>query len=137
MEAGAEDWTECDAWTLTWDFLTPVGWIHADQPLREQFVARIELDRFDPALAQRAARYDLVTFLQDDLLHCIAKVRKIPEYEASVICHETMHTISDWTGKELVRDGVPPSEDTEVAATLNAYIKHIGGWKNFKQRYLL
>jgi len=137
MEATADDWPTCDAWSLTWDCLTPLGWVHANQPQRERLVSRLELDSFDSAIAKRATRFDLVTFLQDDLLDCIAKMRKIPDLRLHVLCHEIMHSVSDWTGKPLVVDGVPPSEDIETAATLAAFIRHVGGWDAFRRQYLL
>jgi hypothetical protein len=137
MEATAEDWPECDAWSLTWDILTPLGWIHANQHQREQLVSKLELDSFDSAIAKRATKFDLVTFLQDDLLNCIANMHKMPDYRLHVLVHETLHSCCDWTGKPLVVDGVPPSEDKETAATLAAFIKHVGGWHAFRQLYLL
>jgi hypothetical protein len=137
MEAGAEDWPECDAWSLTWDILTPSGWIHTPQPVRKQLVTRLELDSFDKEIASRAPQYDLVTFLQDELLHCFANLRRMPDYILHVLTHEVLHSCSDWARKTLVIDGVPPPEDKETVATLDAFIRHLGGWHALRQRYLL
>ena len=137
MEAGAEDWAECDAWSLTWDFLTPNGWVHAVQAQRERLVTRLELDSFDAKIARRATKSDLVTFLQDDLLCYLANLHKMPDYELHVLTHEALHSVSDWSNRQLVIDGVPPSYDKEVVATLEEFTKAVGGWPAIQQRYLI
>ena len=138
MEATAEEWPECDAWSLNWDVLTQNGWIHPPQPLREQLVTRLELDSFDQRIAKRAPKYDMVTFLQPELLNCNANLRKLPTYTAYVLTHECVHACADWTNRpELVVDGVPPEKDPEVVRTLHKFIHHCGGWDAFKERYLI
>jgi hypothetical protein len=135
MESGAENWAGCDAWSLTWDLRTPTGWAHAARPERERLVPRLELDSFDPTIARWAPRYDLVTFLQDDLLRVAANDYQMSEaeYLATVLCHESLHSVSDWIGKPLVVDGVLPSQDREVVETLAAFARSAGGLG----RYLL
>jgi len=137
MESDAAGWPNCDAYSLTWDLLTPSGWTHATRPLREQLVPRLELDKFDARIAKRAAQHDLATFIQDDLITWNGNAHNETDYYLQVLMHEVLHSAGDWTNQQLVVDYVSPEDDHETANTLAAFIKSIGGWDTLKTRYQL
>jgi hypothetical protein len=137
MEAGAADWPGSDAWSMSWDELTSTGWRHASVPRRRQLVTQLELNSFDAKVAQAAVEYDLVTFLNDSLVSWLANLHKMAEYPLYLLTHEVAHYASDWSGKSLVVDGVPPREDREVMKTLEAFVEHVGGWTELAKRYLV
>ena len=132
-----ETWCDTDAFTTSWDEPTPDGFKHPGRPRRLKLAKLIGLNRFDPQIAVRAPKYDVLTFIFDPLQNWLANLLGIPTYSVYVICHEVAHLIEDWTQQALVKDGVHPWEDTGVVATLDAYIKHVGGWGAFRRLYLL
>ena len=131
-------WPDSDAYSITWDIPTLTGVVHLRNPrTRRQLANRMPLTKFGTKITKKAAHCDLATFLNDSLLNWLGNLYQRADYSLYVLTHEALHSVEDWTGKHLVVDGVPPSEDTQVAATLEAYIKHSGGWDACKKRYLL
>jgi len=131
-------WCDNDAYSTAWDEPTPSGWRHPDRPRRLELAARTGLTRFNADIATRAAKFDVVTFINDPLQQWIANLHKMPTYPIYVLTHEAQHFSDDWGNQQLVMDGVAPWEDKHVAATLDAYIREeCRGWTNFSKRYLL
>ena len=132
-----ETWCDSDAYSTSWDEPTPAGFRHPDPPRRLELAKMIGLNRFDPQIAASAPLYDVVTFIFDPLQNWLTNLLKMPTYPAYALVHESLHFVEDWSHKQLVKDGVHPWEDTEVIATLDAYIKHVGGWNAFRRQYLV
>jgi hypothetical protein len=129
-------WTECDAWSTAWDEPVAAGWVHATtRARRQQLATKTELTQFDSALAARAIDYDLLIFLNDEYATHLGNRLGITDYLLYLIVHECLHYCEDWTGKHLVEDCVPPSQDREVVATLSEFVQSIGGWDVLKRRY--
>jgi hypothetical protein len=96
----------------------------------------MDLNGFDAAIARKAIQYDLVTFLQDDLLNWLATFHNMPDYSLHVLSHEVLHAVTDWSNQQLVIDGVHPFSDKQVVETLAAFVRYIGGWNALRLRYL-
>jgi len=137
MEASPSEWPSSDAWSFAWDVLTPAGWSHAAPAMRPELATRMELTSFDPEVASKAVKYDLVTFLQDPLLTLAANRIRMADYCVQVLIHEALHFVSDWCHRQIVVDAVHPYRDRQVIKTLAAFIRDVGGWNAFKQRYLV
>jgi len=145
--SGQEDstWAETDAWSTAWDEPDLLaGFVHAcSRKRRKQLAHKIELLRFDPALARRAINHDLLIFINDVYATIIAEslaahpLMSMETFMVYLLAHEVMHYIEDWTRKPLVADGVPPWLDNEVSRTLHEFTESIGGWGVFKERYLI
>jgi len=115
-------WGTCDAWSFSWDEPIAGTWVHVKNlDRRRQLAEKTELLYFDPSIATKAVQYDLLIFLNDALT-------SFPVYNLGLgyimylISHELHHTISDWTFRDLVRDGVPPEKDGVVISTLAAFL---------------
>jgi len=116
------NWETCDAWSFAWDVVVVGAWVHVRNPtMRRQLADRMELASFDPSVAAKAVQYDLVIFVNDPLtslpIHDLGL-----GYIKYLIAHEVLHWISDWTSKQLVRDGVRPEKDRVVVSTLDAFL---------------
>ena len=74
-------------------------------------------------------------FINDSYEKHLASYLQHPTYSLYLLTHEILHFVEDWTGKPLVRDGVPPNEDREVMKTLNDFIAQTGGWEKFRRKY--
>ena len=133
-----DDWTTSDAYSITWDVPTLNGFKHLKTPsARRQLLKRMLLNSFAAQSAHWATKADLATLLHVPLMNCIGAQYQMPTYPIYVLCHEVEHVLEDWTGKALVKDGVPPEEDAEVIAAMNAFVDKAGGWTAIKRLYLL
>lgn len=131
-------WHECDAWSTAWDEPVGRGWVHVVNPTRrKQLAERMELEAYDPALAAKAIKYDLLILLNDPYAIHLGKYYANERYILYLISHEIHHYIQDWTGRQVVCDHVAPSNDTAVVETLEGFIQAVGGWDAFKQQYLI
>jgi len=131
-------WPDSDAYSITWDIPTSTGVTHLNSSkARRRLAGKIQVNEFGAKMARRIVHFDLATFLNDPLLNWLGNLYQKADYPLYVLTHEAMHSTEDWTHKQLVVDGVPPSQDQEVTATLNEFIEAIGGWSEIKQRYLI
>ena len=132
----ASIWPTCDCWAMAWD--TPIDdtWVHLKDPAsRRLLAAAIGLCAFDPALATRAVRHDMMICVNDSYANFLAHVFDRADYSVYLISHELLHFVDDWTGKQRVQDTVPPTGDIVVEATLKEFVQKIGGIVALKQRY--
>jgi hypothetical protein len=121
---------------MAWDEPIAGGWIHTTSPRRRKMLAkRMELENFDPAMTAKAINYDLLVFVNDSYADYLARRFQLEGYLVYLLAHECLHFTEDWSGKHLVVDDVPPGQDQQVVATLQAYVEHVGGWNTFKQLY--
>jgi hypothetical protein len=131
-----ETWPNCDAWSMAWDEPVAGDWAHTTSPRRRRILAkRMELENYDAAMAAKAINYDLLVFVNDSYASYLAKRFHLEGYFLYLLTHECLHFAEDWSGKHLVVDDVPPSQDQQVVTTLQAYVEHVGGWNTFKQLY--
>jgi hypothetical protein len=130
-------WLASDAWGMAWDEPVAGGWVHTTSIRRRRMLARrMELEHFDSAISAEAIKCDLLVFVNDSYANYLANHFHLESYAFYLLTHECLHYVSDWSGKTLVVDNVPPSQDQQVVTTLSAYVESIGGWKIFKQRYV-
>jgi hypothetical protein len=130
-------WLACDAWGMAWDQPVRGGWVHTTSPRRRRMLARrMELENFDPAIAAKAIKHDLLIFVNDCFASYLARRFRLEGYLLYLLTHECLHFVEDWCGKRLVLDDVPPWQDQQVVTTLSAYVESVGGWHTFKQRYI-
>ena len=128
-------WDTCDAWSITWDKPTTSGFIHITSTrLRKKLAVRMEMVDFDPALALRAVRYDMLITVNDTLATYNGNRIGMADYILYLITQQCMYCIQDWTNQQLVLANVDPQEDREVMATLDEFIR-AAGWQEFKRRY--
>jgi hypothetical protein len=133
----AATWLASDAWSMAWDEPVGGGWVHTTSPKRRKMLARrMELENFDPAIAAKSIKYDLLIFINDSYANYLANHFHLENYAFYLLSHECLHFVSDWCGKTLVVDNVPPWQDRQVVTTLSAYVESFGGWKIFKRRYM-
>jgi len=132
-----ETWPNCDAWSMAWDEFVAGGWVHSTSPRRRRMLARrMELENSDPAMTAKAINYDLLVFVNDSYASYLATRFQLGGYLLCLLTHECLHFVEDWSGKHLLVDDVPPWQDQQVVSILSAYIKNVGGWNTFKQRYM-
>ena len=129
-------WLNCDAWSMAWDEPVAGGWVHAtSRTRRKQLAKRMELENFDPGMTAKAINYDLLILVNDSYASYLASRFQLEGYLLYLLAHECLHFVEDWSGKYLVVDDVPPSQDQQVVTTLSAYVESVGGWDIFKRLY--
>ena len=129
-------WLNCDAWSMAWDEPVAGGWVHAtSRTRRKQLARRMELENFDPGMTAKAINYDLLILVNDSYASYLASRFQLEGYLLYLLAHECLHFVEDWSGKYLVVDDVPPSQDQQVVTTLSAYVESVGGWDIFKRLY--
>jgi len=118
-------WGTCDCWSFAWDEPIAGTWVHVkNTDRRRQLAERTELLYFDPSIATKALQHDLLIFVNDSLTSLSVHDLGLG-YIFYLIAHECLHWVSDWTSKELVRDGVPPKKDRIVVSTLDTFLRSL------------